>query len=537
MKIIDITISKPPRYQRNCNTYWNALIVLVFCLDNSSCLFGSCACELSGQACNDAQHCGYHGIIVGRDSNNSCLCRCEAEWEGADCGTYKQIRCNSYNDCNGHGTTTDDNNTDGCICRCDSGFVEPDCQPAKLRCYASPDCFGHGTTTDEDYRDGCDCQCMDGYSGGSCEIELDTLLVHGNPCSGVNCASLAACPPRYTVNGCFAPSGEADGLSTDGLSCIAYSGPAVVANCTKTSIGESISMVHSDSQFSTLATIEVRCRTDGFLALVQCLCQPMPGSGSCGNFSSLVPDGDVCRYQAAPGHAGAVKIVALCRTAAFEPEVVVWGNFGRDGFLVGQRIQSELFAVQHLVPLHGAFAATRADGRLVCWAHSWDEDVTATAVESQLWSIEETASLTGDSTNFGQIAFAARRADGSVATWGPALAGDSRAVRQQLVQVERLYSNDYAFVAKKRSGEVIAWGDPWVLDVGGETGAAQEQLFSVDMVVSTTSAFAVLRADGIVVPWGGGDTSRIKEELLCIREIFAAREREAVCRWGVFLAV
>ena len=66
-------------------------------------------------------------------------------------------------------------------------------------------------------------------------------------------------------------------------------------------------------------------------------------------------------------------------------------------------------------------------------------------------------------------AFAAVASDGSVATWGHAgCGGDSRAVQDQLKNVQQLYSNGSAFAAILADGSVVTWVDP---DRGGESSA------------------------------------------------------------------
>lgn len=58
-------------------------------------------------------------------------------------------------------------------------------------------------------------------------------------------------------------------------------------------------------------------------------------------------------------------------------------------------------------------------------------------------------------------AFAAKKEDGSVITWGRAShGGNSEEVKEALQSgVEQIYSTDYAFAAVKSDGSVVTWGD------------------------------------------------------------------------------
>ena len=56
------------------------------------------------------------------------------------------------------------------------------------------------------------------------------------------------------------------------------------------------------------------------------------------------------------------------------------------------------------------------------------------------------------------VAFAAILADGSVVTWGaPEHGGDSRAVQDQLKNVQQIQASDSAFAAILDDGSVVTW--------------------------------------------------------------------------------
>ena len=58
-------------------------------------------------------------------------------------------------------------------------------------------------------------------------------------------------------------------------------------------------------------------------------------------------------------------------------------------------------------------------------------------------------------------AFAAKKTDGSVVTWGNSLnGGDSSGVASQLTAgVDVIYATELASAAKKTDGSVLTWGD------------------------------------------------------------------------------
>ena len=122
-------------------------------------------------------------------------------------------------------------------------------------------------------------------------------------------------------------------------------------------------------------------------------------------------------------------------------------------------------------------------------------------------------------------AFAAKKGDGSVVTWGAKEhGGDSSSLTAQLAgRVQHIYSNEKAFAAKKEDGIIIAWGDP----------EAQSQLVGVAKAVVANeggTASACLKTDGSVVTWGiisdGGDSSRVAMQLAGgVQRIFARHRR------------
>ena len=97
-------------------------------------------------------------------------------------------------------------------------------------------------------------------------------------------------------------------------------------------------------------------------------------------------------------------------------------------------------------------------------------------------------------------AFAAKKTDGTVVTWGdPYSGGDSSFVAANLTSVDVIYSTRRAFAAKKTDGTVVTWGDHFY---GGDSSLVATNLTSVDAIYSTRTAFAAKKTDGTVVTWG-----------------------------------
>lgn len=82
--------------------------------------------------------------------------------------------------------------------------------------------------------------------------------------------------------------------------------------------------------------------------------------------------------------------------------------------------------------------------------------------------------------------------------------GDYSKVKAQLVDVQHIYSTQYAFAALKADKSVVSWGgDGTYGDVG--YSKVQGQLVDVQSfldIYTTNNAFAARKADGSVVVWG-----------------------------------
>ncbi|OLP96043.1 hypothetical protein AK812_SmicGene21767 [Symbiodinium microadriaticum] len=111
-------------------------------------------------------------------------------------------------------------------------------------------------------------------------------------------------------------------------------------------------------------------------------------------------------------------------------------------------------------------------------------------------------------------AYAAILGDGSVVTRGDAsCGGDSRAVQDQLKNVQQVQASYFAFAAILGDGSLVTWGKD---RDGGDSRAVQDQLKNVQ-VQASDSAFAAILGDGSLVTWGkdshGGDSSAVQDQL------------------------
>ena len=142
------------------------------------------------------------------------------------------------------------------------------------------------------------------------------------------------------------------------------------------------------------------------------------------------------------------------------------------------------------------------------------------------------------------LAFAAKRSDGSVITWGSSTyGGDSSSVSAQLASGVDVVSSTYgAFAAKKTDGSVVTWGDS---SSGGDSSSVSAQLASgVDVVYYAGIPFffgASKKTDGSVGTWGsstyGGDSSSVSAQLASGVDVvystlraFAAKKNRWKCR-------
>ena len=73
-------------------------------------------------------------------------------------------------------------------------------------------------------------------------------------------------------------------------------------------------------------------------------------------------------------------------------------------------------------------------------------------------------------------------------------------VQEFLMNVEKLYKNDYSFAAKiQNTGKIITWG---YAECGGDITEIQNQLVNIKTVISTNGTFTAIKKDGTKITWG-----------------------------------
>ncbi|CAE7928619.1 tank-1 [Symbiodinium sp. KB8] len=120
--------------------------------------------------------------------------------------------------------------------------------------------------------------------------------------------------------------------------------------------------------------------------------------------------------------------------------------------------------------------------------------------------------------------FAAILGDARAVTWGNTVyGGDSRAVKDQLKNVQQIQVSGSSFATILGDGSVVAWGSA---AHGGDCTAVRDRLKTVQQIQATECAFAAILDDGAVVTWGharsGGDSSTIRDQLKDVRTIQAS---------------
>eukprot|EP00808_Paulinella_micropora_P009681 g31699.t1 len=164
-------------------------------------------------------------------------------------------------------------------------------------------------------------------------------------------------------------------------------------------------------------------------------------------------------------------------------------------------VASQLTDVVTICSTQYAFAAEKRDFSVVTWG----------------WPISTLGYIYDvDTIHSNQVSFAANTRDGSVVTWGlygtwdsvgdsSTYGGDFSKIASQLFTVETIYSTwNGAFAAKRTDCTVVTWGNSMY---GGDSSAVAAQLTDVEAIYSTHGAFAAVRKDGTLVMWGWGDSS------------------------------
>lgn len=226
----------------------------------------------------------------------------------------------------------------------------------------------------------------------------------------------------------------------------------------------------------------------------------------------------VKKISSTPGAFAAIK---------YNGSVVAWGgptwggdpgNVGGSG-LVTAASGSLSSGVLEVYATNSAFAARKSDGSVVTWGGEGGTYDHAAGADSSAVASQLSSGVTAIATT--RTAFAALKSDGSVVAWGwQDSGGDPSYGDPGIVAaapagslssgVTRIFASDDAFAALKNDGTVVTWGH-WVNGGDSSTVAGLNTGSAVTRIFSTHAAFAALKADGSVIVWGdtgcGGDAT------------------------------
>lgn len=296
-----------------------------------------------------------------------------------------------------------------------------------------------------------------------------------------------------------------------------------------------------------------------------------------GSYRELVSGKDYSMSDASHGLTAA-QLASLNNVSSIASTEGAYAALKNDGTVVAfgdpdtggdaSAVQSQLNNVVQLAGTDYDFVALRKDGSIVPWsgAFGWltpDSSQVVSGAQSLVLNGAVGVAINGSNTAmaFGDLnsisaadssslnaagllnnvqrvyasrtAFAALKADGTVAGWGDPqrMSASLNQVQSALTGVTQIQNTDYAFAALKSNGSVVTWGDA---GSGGDSSAVAAQLSNVVALTATSYSFAALRSDGSVVTWGapdkGGDSSSVSARLTNVRAIYATA-------FGAFLAV
>ncbi|WLH65393.1 hypothetical protein [Pseudomonas sp. FP2300] len=210
-------------------------------------------------------------------------------------------------------------------------------------------------------------------------------------------------------------------------------------------------------------------------------------------------------------------------------DVLGWGNAAYGG-----AIPPTIITMDDIVEVsctRSAYAARRANSAVVTWG---------TSTEGGL--------MTGvDPLNFTQVvgnatAFTGLKTTGRVVAWGTAANGATvPAAIGDLVDIEEVVAAGQAFAALRTTGHVVAWG---LAANGGTVPTDIAGLTDIKVVLGSYGAFAAYRGNGRIVAWGHADyggsvpadiaamTDIIELSCANARAITARRATGQVVAWG-----
>ncbi|APD13562.1 hypothetical protein RO07_24730 [Pandoraea pulmonicola] len=195
--------------------------------------------------------------------------------------------------------------------------------------------------------------------------------------------------------------------------------------------------------------------------------------------------------------------MAFCALRA-DKTVIAWGA-GNGGGTVPAAIAARRDIVELAAASAYVYAVLTEGKQVLVWGDDsvWFGGVLPPDIAA-LTDIEEVTATVG--------AFAARRTNGEVVSWGNPRSGGAVppdiAFSPDTVQIA---STDAAFAALRRDGTVVTWGDYYF---GGDSSSVKSQLQNVRAVYGNRNAFVAVLAGGGAVTWGaaagGGDSTSVK---------------------------
>jgi hypothetical protein len=122
---------------------------------------------------------------------------------------------------------------------------------------------------------------------------------------------------------------------------------------------------------------------------------------------------------------------------------------------------------------------------------------------------------------------------GEVKTWGKP--GEISFLQTDLKDVETIHATRCAFAAKKYDGTVITWGYDNYSNISG----VKHLLTDISSIVTTDTNFAALRGDGKIVCWGSEPLQNKHKALRSVKSIHATSgafcailPRQSIDTWG-----
>jgi alpha-tubulin suppressor-like RCC1 family protein len=195
-----------------------------------------------------------------------------------------------------------------------------------------------------------------------------------------------------------------------------------------------------------------------------------------------------------------------------------------------------LRGVRQIACTSSAFAALLNSGKVCAWGNSSNGGCTA-GVENHLIDVFKIFS--------NDYSFAALLSNGRVVTWGNSLTGGRSLKNQPLLKkVKTIYNTKTSFSAWRDDGQIVSWGecekDLWKF--------CDSKLCDIDCVITNEGAYvAIVGSERRAVAWGnkncGGDIDNIQHKLTHVRKIVASsdsfvailQESGVLLGWGNYL--